>query len=330
MLVGALALERLAAADRDFDVASLRVTATGAVLPGPTAARSEETSVRALLDLLRRGTHRRLHHASATDEQLLHGLGQATGDPASAARELRSLLDLHGLDSGRLAGQLGALVRQARLGALPKDDADGVVPVRVPDHRPPDRVRRRAHRHRVVGAVVAACAVLLLTAGYFTVTGQAGPFLHRIFGTGGTTASVAGAGGGHHPTSHRSETARQPVHRTNHHHRFGPRSAGPVHRVSLQATGCTVGAACTTKVTVSMSAATAGETVRWRVGVVDRCVRRTTWSAPASVTAQPGWTTVYATSTVTLPRTHRAALVARTTGPARAASQLVPLPGGHC
>jgi hypothetical protein len=48
------------------------------------------------------------------------------------------------------------------------------------------------------------------------------------------------------------------------------------------------------------------------------------------VTPLTGWTSVYATTTVTLPRVHRTALVARTTAPARAASHLLPLRGGHC
>lgn len=339
VLVGALALEQAAGgAARRLDAAALRVTASGAVLlddDGPEA--SVDGSVRLLLDLLRRNAHRRVHHPPAADDQLLRGLEAATGDPECCARQLRSLLDVHGCDADRLAGQVGALVRQARLGGLPDSAATtDAVPVRVPGHRSTVRARR-AHRGHVVAAVLTACVLVLATAGYFTVNGQMSPFLHRLLGTGGSTATVAGTGGHQEAAGHRHTAGHQPRHQQGqprahprHHHPFGPPSAGPVQHVALQAAGCSAGAACAVKVTVSTSPATAGEAVSWRVGVTDRCRRRTTWSAPASVTAQAGWTRVFATSMVTPPRGHRAALVARTSAPAHAASRVVPLPGGHC
>jgi hypothetical protein len=327
VLLGALALEHFDGT-RGCDAGSVRVTGTGAVVLDPAPAIGPvDGSVPALLSLLRRNTHLRAHHPAAADTQLLRGLEATNADPAAEAHRLRALLHAQGCDAGRLGRQLGALVRQSRLDALPPAADGAVLPIRVPGHRPSDRAGHRTHRGRVAGVVVAACAVVLLTVAYFAVTGQATPFLHRLFGTGSPPVAT----GGDHPAGHRPPPPRKPVHHAaRQHHRFGPLSAGPVHRVSLQAGGCTPGTACTARVTVSTSPATAGEAVSWRVGVVDRCARRTTWSAPVSVTAQPGWTSVYASATVTLPRTHRAALVARTTAPAHAVSQPVPLPGGHC
>jgi hypothetical protein len=332
VLVGALALEQAAggAAGR-LDAGSVRVTASGDVLlDGAAPEASVDGSARQLLDLLRRNAHRRARHPPAADEYLLHGLESVTGDAGSCARQLRSLLAAHGCDPGRLAGQVGALVGQARIGAVPAsaEPAGAGVPVRVPDHRSPAHRTRHGH---LVAAIVTACAVLLLTAGYFTVNGQMTPFLHRLLGTGGPTASVTRPGSRQQATGHQHLARHQHAHhRARPHHPFGPPSAGAVHHVSLQPNGCAAGAACAVRVTVSTSPATSGEAVSWRVGVTDRCTRHTTWSAPASVTAQPGWTSVFATSTVTLPRLHRAALVARTSAPAHAASQPVPLPGGHC
>jgi hypothetical protein len=335
VLVGALALEQAAgAAARRLDATALRVTASGAVLVDDAAPEaSVDGSVRQLLDLLRRNAHCRVHHPPAADDELLRGLEVATGDPECCARQLRSLLDTYGCDADRLAGQVGALVRQASLGGLPGTAAvTDALPVRVHGHRSTVRARR-AHRGHVVAAVVTACVLVLVTAGYFTVNGQMSPFLHRLLGTGGSTAAVAGPGGHHKAAGHRHPARHQQRHpraRPRHHHPFGPLSTGPVHHVSLQAAGCSVGAACAVRVTVSTSPATSGEAVSWRVGVTDRCRRRTTWSAPASVTAQAGWTSVFATTTVTPPQGHRAALVARTSAPAHAASRVVPLPGGHC
>ena len=332
VLVGALALEEAARGARRPDPSSLRVTGSGGVLlAGAETDVPLDVSIdgsHQLLDLLRRRAHRHAQHPSADDEQLLRGLESMTGDAESCARALRSLLVAHGCDADRLARQVGELTRQARLGGLhgPGDVAGAGVPIRVPDPR------SRRHHSRMVVAVFSACAVLLLTAGYFTLNGQASSLFHRILGTGDNPASITGPGHNQHATRHRQPTRlhQQRVATPGQHHRFGPPSSGPVHQVSLQATGCTAGAACAVKVTVSTSPATTGEAVRWRVGVVDRCDRRTTWSAPASVTAQTGWTSVFATSTVTLPQAHRAALVARTSAPARASSQVVPLPGGHC
>ena len=54
--------------------------------------------------------------------------------------------------------------------------------------------------------------------------------------------------------------------------------------------------------------------------------------APTTVTAQAGWTTVYASSSVRVPKGRSLALIALTTTPARAQSPPVPVAGAslHC
>lgn len=344
VLVAALALERAGAARGSLDPAAIVLTDSGEVLvegdhrPGPGAAE--------LLAVLRREAHvrtnARTHHPALSDDELLHGLDVlAAGgcpDPAGAATDLWALLHAHGHGGGRLSTQLGALVRQARLGFAAAasgdhrpDEADRAVPARPRDqhHRRVDH-GHHTRRGRLLGALAALVVVVLLTAGYFTLTGQTTALLHRVLGPHhpAGTSSTGTHRQARHPTSTRHHA--RPVTRHHHRHRFGPLSAGPVHGVSVQAPGCVLGAACTVRVTVATDPATGAAPVSWRVGVVDRCGRRTSWSPVTSVTPLTGWTSVYATTTVTLPRVHRTALVARTTAPARAASHLLPLPGGHC
>ena len=57
------------------------------------------------------------------------------------------------------------------------------------------------------------------------------------------------------------------------------------------------------------------------------CKPGITWSGPVTVTAQPGWTSVYASSSVRIPKGRQLALTALTTAPARAQSRPVPATG---
>ena len=63
------------------------------------------------------------------------------------------------------------------------------------------------------------------------------------------------------------------------------------------------------------------------MGAARLCKRGITWSAPTTVTAQAGWTTVYASSSVRVPKGRSLALIALTTTPARAQSRPVPVTG---
>lgn len=106
------------------------------------------------------------------------------------------------------------------------------------------------------------------------------------------------------------------------------RSAGPVSGVAVERTSaCAPGAPCAVTTTVRFSPSATAQPVTWRVGTAPWCGRRMTWSAPVTVTAQPGWTSVYATTSVPLPRDPSVALVALTSAPARAQSAPVPAAG---
>ena len=109
--------------------------------------------------------------------------------------------------------------------------------------------------------------------------------------------------------------------------------AGRITGVAVQRTGsCRPGALCPVTVTVHLRPAPASQAISWRVGAARLCKRGITWSPPVTVTAQPGWTTVYAASSVRVPKGRSLALVALTGAPARAQSRPVPVSGSslHC
>lgn len=106
------------------------------------------------------------------------------------------------------------------------------------------------------------------------------------------------------------------------------RHAGPITGVEVQiGANCTPGALCPVTVTVHLRPAATTQPVVWKVGAARLCGRGITWSPPITVTAQAGWTTVYASSSIPVPRGRSLALVALTTTPARAQSPPVPVTG---
>jgi hypothetical protein len=78
------------------------------------------------------------------------------------------------------------------------------------------------------------------------------------------------------------------------------------------------------KVTVHLRTGSTGQPVRWKVGTARACNRGMVWSPPTTVTPQPGWRTVYASSSVRVPR-GSLALLALTTAPVRVQSPPVPV-----
>jgi hypothetical protein len=99
----------------------------------------------------------------------------------------------------------------------------------------------------------------------------------------------------------------------------------------LQAT-CSGGRICPVRVYVRLTARQTAQRVAWTFQVVDRC-RGTTLTRPGTtVVAEPGWSYVYGTTFLRLPRGKALAVVAVTRSPARAASSplLVPPRGGAC
>lgn len=252
---------------------------------------------------------RRLQEAAASSEE-----------PAEQAGGLREALeDSVGPDAAtRIAGELAALVVAFdQVAAVPRPTVASIGMPRVPPEgadtpgarrelgrRPPRGFGRKA------AAAVVVC--LLVAVGGYLVLGR----------PGSGTATGDQPPGRTHPPPRSSQT----------HHRAGthPRtvvpalahpSSGRVRGVALQRTGpCRSGASCTVRVTVQVTPAAFVQTVGWRVGVLRSCSRHFTWSPVTTVAAQPGWTRVYADSTVLVPAGHPADIVAVTSTPARAQS----------
>jgi hypothetical protein len=113
-----------------------------------------------------------------------------------------------------------------------------------------------------------------------------------------------------------------------------PWSAGPVTRVTVQRlqASCSSGRTCPVRVYVRLTGRQAAQQVAWTFQVVDRCTGTTVTRAGTTVVAKPGWSYVYGTTYLRLPRGRALAVMAVTRSPARAASSplLVPPRGGAC
>jgi hypothetical protein len=191
-------------------------------------------------------------------------------------------------------------------------------------------MRRRGRGWRVV-LVVLVLAAVVVGGGYLLLRGP-GAGLGAFLGGGSHSAAsntTAPAQSSKHP-------AKQP--QSHHHHSravpaLAPRHAGPVTRVTVRKTGsCKPGAHCPVKVTAHLRPTSAARSVAWKVGAARLCKHGITWAPATTVTAQAGWTTVYANSTVLVPKGKSLALVALTTTPARAQSRPIPVSGSslHC
>ena len=178
--------------------------------------------------------------------------------------------------------------------------------------------RRSRRRVLVVGLVLAAFIGVL---GYALLTNPGSE----------TAASGRAHGGGqgrHHHAQQSTPAAQASRHRPSPVATVAGRHAGPITGVAVQATGaCTPGALCPVKVTVHFRPAATTQPVTWRVGTARTCTRGITWSPPVTVMAQPGWTNVYASSSVRVPKGRSSALTAVTTSPARAQSPPAPVAG---
>ena len=285
-------------------------------------------------------------------------------EPGARARELEGAL-AEVLGSGarrRLAGQLAALVdafahvtpsvlgpsgvlaapgpaRPAAAaaaipgaasvapGSSPRPATHRAVPARRAPSRPPRRSRALLHprrRGRRVALVILVLSAVLVGSSYVMLRGPGSGILGSL-------------GRGSHPAAPATTAPAQPStnsanplrpHRPQGAPALAGRRAAPITGVVLQKTGtCKPGALCPVKVTVHFRPATAAHPVGWKVGAARLCTRGITWSAPTTVTAQAGWTTVFASSSVRVPRGRSLALVALTTTPARAQSRPVPVTG---
>ena len=343
----------------------------GAVLITPAGevdARGPEpgsgSHVSDLLGQLLHNARRLPAHPRPEQLALLHRLEDTVADPrldpSARARELEQALAA-ALGPGarqRLVDQLAALVeafahvapsvpaghpaaRVAQTRGLPRPvpappparaSARPPAPVAAPrpPSGPPGHARVHLHprrRGRRLALVLIVVAVVLVGGGYLVL---------RTTGSG-----IVGAFGGNPKPA--APATRTHTHRAQHpakhaqvHHRavaLAPRHAGAVTAVAVQKTGsCAPGRLCPVRVTVHVRRSTTARPVVWKVGAARLCKHGVVWSAPTRVTAQPGWNTVYADSSVRVPKGRSLALVALATSPARAQSRPVPVTGSslHC
>jgi hypothetical protein len=316
------------------------------------AAADGGTPLAELVEQLVHSARRLPAHPRPEQLVLLRRLEEAAGDrlpdPAARARALEGAL-VEGLGSGArqlVTRQLAALVdavdhvvpgaaidgaassaaepepslARARIAADPRRAA----PARPAATRAPRRGRvllRRRTRGRVAVVVLVVAAVLAVS-GYVVLGGAASD----IVGSLGRQDDPASPD----PTDP-DQSAEQPVKKPDQDRAqavpsVAPRQAGAITGVALEETGsCQPGSLCPVTVTVRFRPEPTSRNIVWRVGAARVCKPGITWSGPVTVTAQPGWTTVYASSSVRVPKGGRLALTALTTAPARAQSRPVPV-----
>lgn len=289
------------------------------------------------------------------------------GEPNRPARELEaSLTDTLGPEArGRISGQLAALVQafahvapgvpgaptpsislRPAAGPVTQTAANGAVtqpasplpgsPAPVPHlagtavrHAPSRPPRRkgaslyRRRRIRRVGLVAFVLAAALAVSSYVAL-GPGAAFVESLGPDSEPPAPAPTA-----PAEPPEQSAKQPQSgRPQALPALAGRHAGPITGVVLQKIGeCRPGGVCQVKVTVRFRPASSTQSVGWKVGAARLCERGIAWSPRTTVTAQPGWTTVYAHSSVRVPKDRSLALLALTTTPARAQSRPVPVTG---
>jgi hypothetical protein len=306
----------------DVRVSTPEITSSGRVRVEPATDPDAGVSVEDLLTQVIANARRLPVHPREYQVALLRRLEEvddSTHEPTARAMILREALEEGvGEDADtHLTAQLAALV--AAYGTVNSSRTEPMTPIHsnhavrlppatsaVPWSRRdlgPRRARRIGLR---AGAALLACLVVL--AGGYLALGRPG--------TDSDTPKPPQA------AKHSTKPSNAPV---THHRAVVPTvaqpSAGGVTGVALQRLApCRPSAVCPVRVTVSLSPAAVTQNVGWRVGVVRPCARHLTWSPITTVTAQPGWTHVYASSSVHIPVGHPYALVAVTTSPARAQS----------
>jgi len=182
-----------------------------------------------------------------------------------------------------------------------------------------------------VALVVLVLAAVLVGSSYLLLRGPANGILESL-GRGTHPAAPATTAPAH-PSQKSANQRPQRPHRPQAVPALAGRHAGRITGIAVQKAGrCQSGALCPVKVTVHFRPASTTHPVSWKVGVARLCKRGITWSAPTTVTAQAGWTTVFAHSSVRVPNGRSLALIALTTTPARAQSPPVPVAGAslHC
>jgi hypothetical protein len=310
------------------------------------------TPVTELVEQLLHNARRLPAHPRPEQLVLLRRLEEAVGDPLldpeAGARALQgALVDTLGSDARQLlTRQLAALVGAFGHVALgvPVDsdphlaavagrsvapargaaEPSRAAPARPAANRAPRRSRvllRRRTRGRValvallVAGVLAVSGYVVLGGGGSDIVGSLGPEDNSA-APDATAPDQPAEQAGRKPDRDRAQAVRT----------VAPRQAGPITGVALETTGsCRPDSLCPVTVTVRFRPSSTTRTIGWKVGAARVCRPGITWSGPVTVTAQPGWTTVYASSSVRVPKGRRLALTTLTTTPARAQSRPVPV-----
>lgn len=264
-------------------------------------------------------------HTRALEGALVEGWG--SGARQLLTRQLAALVDAvdHvapgvavGVDAPAAADPDPSQAR-ARVAADPRRAA----PARPAANRAPRRGRVLLHRRRGGEVLVALVLTALLAVSGYVLLGGAVPDIAGSLGREDTPAAPdptvpdqSTEQPGKKPDQDRAQAVRS----------VAPRQAGAITGVALEKSGsCLPGSLCPVTVTVHLRPASISRNVGWKVGAARACQPGITWSGPVTVTAQPGWTTVYASSSVRVPQGRRLALTALTTTPARAQSRPVPV-----
>jgi hypothetical protein len=315
----------------DVRISAPRITPNGDVHAVPATDPSTAVAVDDVLTHLienaqRLPAHPRLHQVALL--RRLDEVGASFHEPAARALMLGEAMDdALGPDSDtRVRRELAALV--AAFAELSDTELEAPISTRprpVPRVTGPGPRRRLGRRKRRLGRKIAVAVpvCLLVLAGGYVALGRP-----DLGGPSDPAPRTPHSAAKTPPKSHHHTTHQQPAVPV-----LAQRTSGSVTGVSLQRMGaCSPGGLCPVQVTVNLAPAAVTETVGWRVGVVQACTRQVTWSLPQAVTAQPGWTHVYASSSVQIPADHPFALVAVTSSPDRAQSPPVRLatPAPHC
>lgn len=306
------------------------------------AASGEGTSVTALLAELAENARRLPAHPTSEQVQLLRRLEETAADPrpGARARELERALaeslrpGARQRMSGQLAALVGAFAHVAASVAVPAEARTAPAVSRPGPRRaaPPPGPSRPPRRGRITGHRRARTRRLVLVVLLLTAALAASGYVVLREPDAGSSGALDRDRRQAEPTAP-AAPSREPAGRQRPDPRpdvtaLADRSSGPITAVEVAgATACTPGTPCPVTVTVRFRPAATTQPVVWRVGAARSCGSPVTWSGPVTVTAQPGWTSVFAGSSVPVPEGRSPVLVALTTAPARAQSPPAPVAG---
>ena len=317
-------------------------------------ALGDMVAARRLVSALARNADRPVVRHHATYDGLmtaLEAVGRGEDDPdaAEAARRLEQVLLAAVGDATSMAGpraEIGALVTTLVTRSsgeahptAPRRHIAVPVPAMLPRGRLSEADWRQPRRLRWLRRGVALVLVAaVLVGGYAVGRDPVGRLVDRMLSQDGSpgaaetgppagdqTTSPTSPGAG--PSTGPAQVTPGPV------PELGPAKAGAVTGITVRSlAGCARDSTCLVRATAGITPAGQARDVAFVLDLVNRCTGRVRAAGAESVTARPGWTSVYVTIPVQLPKVGSLAVVALTTAPDRAASPplLIPSTGGSC